>query len=61
MLKKFYIAAGAVMIGWYALGAIAGWEYGSTRLSDSPPSVRTGRSSGGGWFYGGGGGYGGGK
>lgn len=61
MLAKIYLGLAGAALGFYLLSTFAGWEFGSTKYSAKPPTLRSssGRSGGGGFF--GGGGYGGGK
>lgn len=58
MFGKTYLIVGGVILAGYACIGLFGWEFGSAKMSSSPPSLHSGRSGGGYW---GGGGFGGGK
>ena len=56
MLKKIYIAIGAMLIGMYATTSLMGWEFGETKVQKTPSHQRhmaNGRHRSGGFFFGG--------
>ncbi len=40
MLTKLYLGLGGLMICWYSLSALAGWEYGAARRVVVPADQR---------------------
>jgi hypothetical protein len=40
MFNKFYGAVAAVIVGYYAIGGINGWEPGNPRRTIAPPDAR---------------------
>lgn len=40
MLTKFYVTLSSLLIGYYAMGAARGWEYGNPQPEMVPHDVR---------------------
>jgi hypothetical protein len=40
-LHRVYVAFAALLLGWWVLGALSGWEFGTPKREAVPASVRS--------------------